>query len=187
MAMLLFILYRLWSIIDDSGSVVSSVVSSHPALLSFHMLAGNLDRALRALSALASHLPMEQRAEVLADALTVAESIKDRFSRVHAFGRLAPHLPMEQRAEVLADALTVARLIEDPSARAYALSQLAPHLSGNLLQQGFEELLDVLPKCGRDVSLFAISLFFPFLEEVQGLKGLEYVRCAIIDTAQWFP
>src|SRR6266478_6575852 len=45
MSMLLFMLHGLWSIIDDSGSVVSSVVSSHPALLSFHMLAGNLDRA----------------------------------------------------------------------------------------------------------------------------------------------
>ena len=43
--MLLFILYELGSIIDDSGSVVSSIVSSHPILLSFHMLAGNLDRA----------------------------------------------------------------------------------------------------------------------------------------------
>ena len=42
--MLLFILHGLWSIIDDSGSVVSSVVSSRPALLSFHMLAGNSDR-----------------------------------------------------------------------------------------------------------------------------------------------
>src|SRR5262249_40816363 len=44
-SMLLFVLHALWSIIDDSGSVVSSVVSSHPAPLSFHMLAGNLDRA----------------------------------------------------------------------------------------------------------------------------------------------
>jgi len=43
--MLLFVLHELWSIIDDSGSVVSSVVPSHLALLSFHMLAGNLDRA----------------------------------------------------------------------------------------------------------------------------------------------
>ena len=42
--MLLFVLHKLWSIIDDSGSVVSSVVSSRPALLSFHMLARNLDR-----------------------------------------------------------------------------------------------------------------------------------------------
>src|SRR5262249_60496073 len=45
MSMLLFIPHELWSIIDDSGSVVSSVVSSHPTLLSFHMLAGNVDRA----------------------------------------------------------------------------------------------------------------------------------------------
>jgi len=60
-------------------------------------------------------------------------------------------------------------------------------LSGNLLQQGFEELLDVLPKCKREVSLFAVSSFFPFLEECQGPKGLEEVRCAIVDTACWFP
>ena len=38
MSMLLFMLHGLWSIIDDSGSVVSSVVSSHPTLLLFHML-----------------------------------------------------------------------------------------------------------------------------------------------------
>jgi hypothetical protein len=43
--MLLFVRRALWSIIDDSGFVVSSVVSANPALLSFHMLAGNLDRA----------------------------------------------------------------------------------------------------------------------------------------------
>src|SRR2546428_2605674 len=45
MSMLLFVTHRLWSIFGDSGSVVSSVVSSNPALLSFHMLTGNLDRA----------------------------------------------------------------------------------------------------------------------------------------------
>src|SRR5437016_11828856 len=47
MSILLCVLHELWSIIDDSGSVVSSVVSSHPVLFSFHMLAGNLDRAPR--------------------------------------------------------------------------------------------------------------------------------------------
>src|SRR3989442_2993254 len=45
MSMLLFVTHRLWSLFGDSGSVVSSVVSSDPALLSFHMLTGNLDRA----------------------------------------------------------------------------------------------------------------------------------------------
>ena len=90
-------------------------------------------------------------------------------------------------AEVLAEALTAARSIEDSSSRAHALGQLAPQLSGNLLQQGFEALLEVLPRCQRPVSLHAVSLFFPFLKECQGPKGLEEVRRAIIDTARWFP
>jgi hypothetical protein len=64
---------------------------------------------------------------------------------------------------------------------------LAPQLSGNLLRQGFEELLDVLPRCLRYASLFAVSSFFPFLEQVQGPRGMEEVRCAIVDTARWFP
>src|SRR3989442_9224882 len=50
MSMLLFVTHRLWSIFGDSGSVVSSVVSSDPALLSFHMLTGNLDRARQLLN-----------------------------------------------------------------------------------------------------------------------------------------
>jgi len=90
-------------------------------------------------------------------------------------------------AEVLAEALRIARSIDDSHARAAVLGGLALRLSGNLLQQGFEELLDVLPKCKREVSLFAVSSFFPFLEECQGPKGLEEVRRAIVDTARWFP
>ena len=37
------------------------------------------------------------------------------------------------------------------------------------------------------MSLFAVSSFFPFLEEWQGSKGLAEVRRAIVDTAHWFP
>jgi hypothetical protein len=91
------------------------------------------------------------------------------------------------RGELLAEALTAARSIEDSSARAGTLSALAPQLSGNLLQQGFEALLDVLSRCERRESLRAVSSFFPFLEKFQGPKGLEEVRRAIIDTARWFP
>ena len=36
------------------------------------------------------------------------------------------------------------------------------------------------------MSLFAVSSFFPFLEEWQGSKGLAEVRRAIVDTAHWF-
>src|SRR5215813_2023395 len=42
MSMLLVVTHRLWSIIGDSGSVVSSVGPSALALLSFHALTGNL-------------------------------------------------------------------------------------------------------------------------------------------------
>ena|SRR6516165_3432908 len=79
------------------------------------------------------------------------------------------------------------RIVLAPPARASALGTLALQLSGSLLQQGFEDLLDILPRCRRDVSLFAVSSFFPFLEELQGPKGMEEVRCAIVDTARWFP
>ena len=51
MAMLLVVLHKHWSIIDDSESVVSSAVASHPARLSFPMLAGNVDRARNSASA----------------------------------------------------------------------------------------------------------------------------------------
>ena len=88
---------------------------------------------------------------------------------------------------MLAEALTAVRAIEPSAVRARVLGELAPQLSGKLLQQGFEELLDILPRCWRDVSLLAVSSFFPFLEELQGPKGLEEVRCAIVDTARWFP
>jgi hypothetical protein len=61
--MLLFVLHELWSIIDDADSVVSSVVSSHPTLLLFHMLAGNVDRAL-ALENLGRHSRKQVHREV---------------------------------------------------------------------------------------------------------------------------
>jgi hypothetical protein len=40
--MLLFVIHHLWSIIGDSGFVVSSIVPSAVALLSFHMSTGKL-------------------------------------------------------------------------------------------------------------------------------------------------
>jgi hypothetical protein len=116
--------------------------------------------------------------------LTTARSIEDSSDRAAALGELAPYLPAEQRATVLAEALTTARSIGSSDDHARILGELAPQLSGNLLQQGFEELLDVLPRCERGLSLLAVSSFFPFLKK---FHGLEDVRCAIIDTARWFP
>ena len=167
------------------------------------------------LDALAPHLPLALRAEVLSEALTVARTIKDSSARAQVLSALAPHLPSALRAETLAvartiedssaraqvlsalvphlppallsEALTVARTIEDSYYHAQVLGALAPQLSGKLLQQRFEELLAVLPRCERALSLFVVSSFFPFLEACQGPKGLEEVRRAIVDTARWFP
>jgi hypothetical protein len=44
-SMLLFVESMLWSIIGESGFIVSSVVPSAPALRSFHMPTGNWERA----------------------------------------------------------------------------------------------------------------------------------------------
>jgi hypothetical protein len=141
------------------------------------------DDRVRTLGALMPHLPPEVAAEVLSEALTAAWAIRVSDACAYALGELAPHLP----AELLSEALTMARAIEDSDGCAYVLEGLAPQLSGNLLQQGFEALLEVLPKCQRHWSLTAISPFFPFLGEFQGPKGLEEVRRAIVDTACWFP
>jgi hypothetical protein len=127
-----------------------------------------------------------------ADALTYRQVVhwlefQPPYARAAALGALAPHLPAELAAAVLSEALTAARAIENSNARVEALGALASQLSGNLLQQGFEALLEVLPRCQRYLSLPAISSFFPFLRESQGLKGLEEMRRAIIDTARWFP
>jgi hypothetical protein len=43
--MLLFVESLLWSIIGDAGFVVSSVVPSAPALLSFHLVTGKREHA----------------------------------------------------------------------------------------------------------------------------------------------
>jgi len=135
------------------------------------------------LDALAPHLPLALRAEVLSEALTVARTIEDSSARAQVLSALVPHLP----PALLSEALTVARTIEDSYYHAQVLGALAPQLSGKLLQQRFEELLAVLPRCERALSLFVVSSFFPFLEACQGPKGLEEVRRAIVDTARWFP
>ena len=46
---------------------------------------------MRALGELAPHLPVE----LLSEALTIARSIEDSFSRAEAVSELTPHLPVE--------------------------------------------------------------------------------------------
>jgi hypothetical protein len=72
---------------------------------------------------LAVHLPPEQRAQVLSEALTAAQAIDDESNRASALSALAPHLLPEQ----LSQALKASLAISEDSPRASALSALAPH------------------------------------------------------------
>jgi hypothetical protein len=154
-----------------------------PEVLAAYRAIGDHDVRASALSWLVPHLPAKLQAEVLLEALAAAWAGEYRFIRWDVFDELVPYLP----AELLPEALAAARAMGDHDTCASALARLAPQLSGNFLQQGFEALLDVLPWCRRDRSLFTVSAFFPFLEECLGPKGLEEVQRAIIDTARWFP
>src|SRR2546425_6389270 len=89
MSMLLFVTHRLWSIFGDSGSVVSSVVSSDPALLSFHMLTGNLDRA-QAPPAHSARRARATRGETACGGPTHRHPSPSRVGPVHPTGQASP-------------------------------------------------------------------------------------------------
>jgi hypothetical protein len=97
-------------------------------------ITNNYSRAL-ALTALAPHLPSDQRADVLTQALAAANAISDSAARALSLGRLAPRLPTEQQADVLVQALAATAAITDRHDRADTLTVLAPHLLVELLAE----------------------------------------------------
>ncbi len=86
------------------------------------------DVRARGLAALVPHLPEAERPVVLADALDVARTVRNPYSRVRSLAALVPHLPEAERPVVLADALDVARSISDAHWRMEAMTVLVPHL-----------------------------------------------------------
>ncbi|ANZ40922.1 hypothetical protein BBK82_38005 [Lentzea guizhouensis] len=72
------------------------------------------------------HLPPERQPEVLAEALSVVDTIDDDQYRIAVLIDLAPHLTGEQLEHVLAATLAV----PEGTARVSALTKPAPHLSG---------------------------------------------------------
>jgi hypothetical protein len=88
---------------------------------------------VRALAALAPHLPPE----LLGEALTAAKAIVSESGRAQALAALAPHLP----PELLGKALTAARAIVSDSERAQALTALATHPQLEEREQTFGQAL----------------------------------------------
>jgi hypothetical protein len=91
------------------------------ALASADTIAGAGARAL-ALTAIAPHLPADQRPAVFARALTAASMIASERYRAQAVADLASHVP--------AQAVAVASRITSDQHRAEALCAIAPHLAG---------------------------------------------------------
>jgi hypothetical protein len=86
------------------------------------------DRRAGVLSGLVPHLPEEEQATVLGEALAAARAIQDEEHRAEVLSTLAPHLPPDQQLLVLAEALAAARFIQNEEDRAEILHSLAPHL-----------------------------------------------------------
>jgi hypothetical protein len=80
-----------------------------------------------ALSAVAAHLPVDQQAAVLTQALTAAQAITDEWRRADALSAVAARLPVDQ-PQLLRQALFTAQAITDERGRAHALSAVAARL-----------------------------------------------------------
>jgi hypothetical protein len=124
------------------------------------LLAEALDAALsidasddrsRALAVLASHLPNDQRQEVLVQVLDAVKIVRTRDGEAwivrssskcsQALVALAPSLAGQP--ELLAQALDAARSIDDSDHRVLALAALASHLPDDQQQEVLTEALDI--------------------------------------------
>jgi hypothetical protein len=126
---------------EARGDTLASLARHLPSELLPQVLpaiSDDRDRA-QALTALAPHVPADERPGVLSQALAAAVGIADENARAHALTSLAPHLS----PELMTQALTDASAITDENARSKALASLAPHLPSELLPE-------VLPAISQD-------------------------------------
>ena len=128
----------------------------------------NLDDRVKALLELRPHLPDEQQESVVAEALDIAEKLKDDEDKwVEAVCLVAPHLPRAQRKEFAHRAFEVAQSLENPYSHAFALINVAPLLSGPSLTRLFNVLKTVKTDYQEDV----IAAVAPHLSDVMFPKA----------------
>ncbi|MBL7489668.1 hypothetical protein I6A60_23110 [Frankia sp. AgB1.9] len=90
------------------------------------------DRA-RVLTALAPHLPEDQRTELLEKALNAATTINNPKVRAELLMALAEYMPGDRRSVVFGQALDAATAIPWPDDQSEMLTALVPHLPDELL------------------------------------------------------
>jgi hypothetical protein len=88
--------------VEEQPSVFRDALSTARNVKRFELIFGRASARAEALAAIAERLPAEQRADVLGEALSVAQSIGDTSARAGALAAIAERLATEQRASVLA-------------------------------------------------------------------------------------
>jgi hypothetical protein len=87
------------------------------------------EHAAKTLTILVAYLPEEQRSPVLAEALTIAQTIGCADRRCAALAALVPHLADDQRPLVLSTTLAIALSLDQSAVRASSLVALVPYLA----------------------------------------------------------
>jgi len=124
------------------------------------------------LSALAPHLPVA----VLADALDVAQAIRDPDPRARAMSGLAPYLPEPLLRSVLS------RVGPDSRGVAFTLAPLAGYLPDPLLREAFTRAADIDDDFERAGVLAVLA---PHLAEPLTSEALAFVRRVIARPADY--
>ena len=179
------------------------------------MRSSTRDDRTQVFTALAPHLPPEQRRGAFREALNAAEAnLCSFFDGPNTLAKLAPHLP----PDLLGEALAAVKGIGDEHTRKVALAALAPHLPPDLLGEALavakgisdadsrlkilvalvgsapdylksEALLPLIEIAGRASRVGALSAAqttAPQTFELGGENAILMLRRAISDVCSWY-
>jgi hypothetical protein len=130
-----------------------------------------------ALAALAPHLPADERAQALAEALSTARAIGNGTLRGRASVALAPQLPAAERAHLLGAALRATKTIAEEGGRAQTLVALAPLLPAELLEEALSYVEALREQTWRVTAATALAPRLPAQERARVLR--ETLRAAL--------
>jgi hypothetical protein len=111
----------------------------------------------RALLALSSRLPVEDRPGTLGAALEAATAITSEPDRARTLAGLAPHLP----PDLLATAVEAATAVHSEQGRSSALTGLGPHLSAELLATALRAAFVISDGSSRAAALTGLAPHLP--------------------------
>jgi hypothetical protein len=154
-------------------SLVYDVLAAARALPNHDRVPTSLQPRMKALVALAPHLPGEERQLVLQEALAAAQEIGDEYAQVTALIAWAIHLPEEDRRHVLQKTLGVAQSMGQRHGQAAALAAIIPHLAEEERPPIVRAALDTAQARRHDVrrheALLAVAPYLPIADRLSVL------------------